>query len=525
MPRKRRAPQPVRRIDPAALAEFQAGIRKRYSNEEILEQLRACAERLGRSPTMREFEADPETTVHPQTVIQHFKSWNEAKRKAGLVPRRFAQPADLIRQLRELGDELGRPPTAKDLDEHRNSMPSKSLYWHMFGSLKNALREAGFDVPVGEERLERAIDQGAALARKLGRLPKFADWKQARSADPELLSEWQIYRMLEPHKGAWAAFQYLVRERLLEDGVEVSPKDGSDGRDRGEEAQAGNALLGRTHSRERRLLERAVGPEPDRLLPAALDERDEDPFGQLALAKRHAEVPLDDLERLLRRGEERLAQALSEPERTADAACDVHGVGLALVEPGGGHRPAELLERFGLGAVLVDEGEDRLAVDGHLGLVPLEAVPGEDLLVVDDDPVVNALDGAVPDGMVVGLDPRMALRVVAHVENRLIRLLRDCQAVEERARSGALLVERQVAGRDAVRIARGVRAALRDAREQGLSRERSVDATRAMEAVSGNSAHFSDFAHLDGRSPAGRPRPRFPDVPFLPSSTQNSRIS
>ncbi len=242
MPRKRRAPQPVRRIDPAALAEFQAGIRKRYSNEEILEQLRACAERLGRSPTMREFEADPETTVHPQTVIQHFKSWNEAKRKAGLVPRRFAQPADLIRQLRELGDELGRPPTAKDLDAHRDSMPSKSLYWHMFGSLKNALREAGFDVPVGEERLDRAIDQGAALARKLGRLPRFADWKQARGTDPELLSEWQIYRMLEPHKGlnasagkaaggssgrrrqvgAWATFQYLVRERLLEDGVEVS---------------------------------------------------------------------------------------------------------------------------------------------------------------------------------------------------------------------------------------------------------------------------------------------------------------
>jgi hypothetical protein len=245
MPRKRRPPQAVRRIDPAALAEFQAGIRKRYSDEEILEQLRAAAQRLGRSPTMREFEADPETSVHPQTVIQHFGSWNEAKRKAGLVPRRFAQPADLVRLLRELGEELGRPPTAKDLDKHRDSMPSKSLYWHMFGSLKNALREAGFDVPVGEERLERAIEQGAGLARKLGRLPKFADWKQARSKDPELLSEWQIYRMLEPHKGllaapagkagrgasgrrrqvgAWAAFQYLVRERLLEDGVEVSPE-------------------------------------------------------------------------------------------------------------------------------------------------------------------------------------------------------------------------------------------------------------------------------------------------------------
>src|SRR6187455_345094 len=187
MPRKRPAPRAaLSRIDPKALAEFQAGIRKRYSNEDILEQLRASAERLGRSPTMREFEQDAETTVHPQTVIQHFGSWNEAKRKAGLVPRRFAKPADLIRLLRELGDELGRPPTAKDLDEHRDSMPSKSLYWHMFGSLKNALREAGFDVPVGEERLERAIEQGVELARKLKRLPKFADWADARRADESL---------------------------------------------------------------------------------------------------------------------------------------------------------------------------------------------------------------------------------------------------------------------------------------------------------------------------------------------------
>src|SRR6186997_3594486 len=205
MPQKRRPP--ARRIDPAALAEFQAGIRKRYSDEEILGQLAESAKRLGRSPTMREFAADPETSVHPQTVIQHFGSWNEAKRKAGLVPRRFAEPDDLIRLLRELGEELGRPPTAKDLDEHRATMPSKSLYWHMFGSLKNALREAGFDVPVKEERLERAIEQGVELALELGRLPKFADWKEARQTDPDLMSEWQVYRMLEPGGGAWATFQ------------------------------------------------------------------------------------------------------------------------------------------------------------------------------------------------------------------------------------------------------------------------------------------------------------------------------
>jgi hypothetical protein len=222
MPRKERY-RAVAAIDPAALADFQAGIRKRYTDEQILSELRASAERLGRSPTMREFAADPKTTVHPQTVIEHFGSWNAAKREAGLVPRRFATREELLQLLRELGDELGRVPTARDLDDRRGKMPSKSLYWHTFGSLTSALREAGFDVPVGEERLERAIEQGAKLAVRLRRLPKFADWAEARKADDSLLTEWQVYRMLDARRGAWSTFQYLVRERLVERGVKVAP--------------------------------------------------------------------------------------------------------------------------------------------------------------------------------------------------------------------------------------------------------------------------------------------------------------
>src|SRR5437763_3037797 len=161
---RKRGYRAITGIDTKALAEFQSAIRKRYSDEQILDELRACAERLGRSPTMKEFAADPGTTVHPQTVIEHFGTWNRAKREAGLVPRRFATREELLQLLRELGEELGRPPTAKDIDAHRGAMPSKSLYWHTFGSLSTALREAGFDVPVGEERLERAVDQGVELA-------------------------------------------------------------------------------------------------------------------------------------------------------------------------------------------------------------------------------------------------------------------------------------------------------------------------------------------------------------------------
>src|SRR5918996_2620375 len=199
-----RRPRIAARIDEAALAEFQAGLRRRYTDEEILAELRASAERLGRSPTMREFAADAESRVHPQTVIEHFGSWNAAKRAAGLVPRRFVTRDELLGVLRDLGEELGRTPSARDLDERRGALPSKSLIWHTFGSLTTALREAGFDVPVGEERLERAVEQGTALARTLGRLPKMDDWQQARRADSTLLSEWQGYRMLGV-RPPWAA--------------------------------------------------------------------------------------------------------------------------------------------------------------------------------------------------------------------------------------------------------------------------------------------------------------------------------
>jgi hypothetical protein len=216
----------VPHVDQRELEAFRSGIRKRYSDEAILGELRACAARVGRSPTMKEFLEDPETTVHPQTVIEHFGSWNAAKREAGLVVRRFATREDLLRQLRDLGAELGRTPTAKDLESRRKTMPSKSLYWHTFGSLTSALREAGFDVPVGEEKLERAIEQGAALARSLGRLPKFADWADARKRDESLMTEWQVYRLFDARRGAWSTLQFLVAKRLEEEGVEVAA-DGS----------------------------------------------------------------------------------------------------------------------------------------------------------------------------------------------------------------------------------------------------------------------------------------------------------
>jgi hypothetical protein len=112
----------------------------------------------------------------------------------------------------------------------------------------------------------------------------------------------------------------------------------------------------------------------------------------------------------------------------------------------------------------------------------------EELLVVGDDPVVDPDHRAVADGVVVGLDRRMALRVVAHVDERLGRVEGNPDAVEQLARARALLVDAGSAPA-AVRIADGVRAALGDPREQGLGCERPVDARGLAQAIAGDAAH------------------------------------
>ena len=38
-----------------------------------------------------------------------------------------------------------------------------------------------------------------------------------------MLTEWQVYRMFEARRGAWSTFQFLVREQLATQGVDVAP--------------------------------------------------------------------------------------------------------------------------------------------------------------------------------------------------------------------------------------------------------------------------------------------------------------
>lgn len=203
-------------MDQEELADFRRRLRRRYSREDILAELVASAERIGKSPTMREFAEDPDTTIHPQTVVEHFGSWNAAKREAGLVPRRMATREELLQALRDLGARLNRRPNPKDLDLARGTMPSKAVYIKVFGSVRAALEEAGFDAPTRDERLARSIEHGALFLNRTGRMPSFRDWERLRGGRDDLLTAWQIYRLFEQCGGAWSAFQFAVSEYASE---------------------------------------------------------------------------------------------------------------------------------------------------------------------------------------------------------------------------------------------------------------------------------------------------------------------
>lgn len=197
-------------MDPTELAAFRQRMRRRYSRDEILEELRKCALRLGASPTMREFAQDPQATIHPQTVVDHFGSWNAAKREAGLLPRRSASTAELAEALRQLGERLGRIPNAKDIELNRGLLPGKAVYVKAFGSIRDALIAAGFDAPSREDRIARSIEFGARVLLDTGRMPSFRDWERIRGSRDDIATAWQIYRAFEHTGGAWSAFQFAI---------------------------------------------------------------------------------------------------------------------------------------------------------------------------------------------------------------------------------------------------------------------------------------------------------------------------
>ena len=323
----------VAEIDPEALAAFQAGIRRRYTDEQILEELRASRRAprpLADDEGVRRRPGDAGAPADRDRALRHLER-REARRRARAAAVRDARGARRRSCAGSATSSAARRPP-RDIDERRGTMPSKSLYWHTFGSLveraaRGRLRRARWgrsgssarsrrapssrggsagcrSSPTGS-RARRADDDDAdrvaglphvrVAPRRVGDLPvpgprAPARGRRRRSAPT---GRWRALEASRSDASAAASAASRVRQTSRSCGARTA----------GSGSSSTNSRSGRKRSRADDL--------------AVLERERACPRAPRACAGVSAAVALDDLERELRRGEEDAVAALADPHRPA----------------------------------------------------------------------------------------------------------------------------------------------------------------------------------------------------------------
>lgn len=125
-------------------------VRRKYTRQQLLDQLRRLAAKLGRTPLTKELIASSRKRGYADiaTFRRYFGTYNKAVTAAGLVakPRNYSR-AQLIQMLQTLAKKLGHKPTVKEVNEAklRGECASAPTYDNWFGNLSAAIREARLD--------------------------------------------------------------------------------------------------------------------------------------------------------------------------------------------------------------------------------------------------------------------------------------------------------------------------------------------------------------------------------------------
>jgi hypothetical protein len=156
--------------------ESTAMVRKPQTRDYLIERLQALAACLGHTPLQREVDADGDSPCRV-TYVRRFGSWQAALEAAGLPRNHLSVPYDrevLLETLQQLADQLGRAPTKAEMDQQ--GMACAETYANHFGSWTAALAEIGLE-PQGGKLYERdeLLSILRDLAEELGRPPTQAE--------------------------------------------------------------------------------------------------------------------------------------------------------------------------------------------------------------------------------------------------------------------------------------------------------------------------------------------------------------
>lgn len=116
----------------------------KYTDEELLDEVRRLKEELGHPPTLQEFRNQSEHSA--TTYYNRFGSWSDAVELAEFSPRKpesKIETRSLIEDLHAVAKRCEGSPTVTMMNRHGEY--SASAYKERFGSWNRALNEAGFD--------------------------------------------------------------------------------------------------------------------------------------------------------------------------------------------------------------------------------------------------------------------------------------------------------------------------------------------------------------------------------------------
>jgi len=142
-----------------------------HDYEKLLkEDLQRIADELGRAPTLADIDSRDDC-ASASSYRNEFESWNETLKSIGVKPNHFTKSrAELKEDLQRIADELGRAPKMKDVNSS-DDCASGGSYQKEFGSWNKALESVGLEInPVRKTRAELKEDL-QRIADELGRAP------------------------------------------------------------------------------------------------------------------------------------------------------------------------------------------------------------------------------------------------------------------------------------------------------------------------------------------------------------------
>lgn len=194
-----------------------------YSDEEVVEALRADALRLGRTPTLDDWRGRGPAVPGIGAVITHFGSWNVGLRVAGLkVTREYGvwTRERLLAALRRDAARRGRTPVREDWSKATRSRPNAATVAKSFGSWNAGLRAAGLEPNVERDKWTDVTVLKALreLERGLGRQPTSSDVTRPPAGYP---NNAVIRRKLGSWGAACRALGWHAEPRVISDDHEM----------------------------------------------------------------------------------------------------------------------------------------------------------------------------------------------------------------------------------------------------------------------------------------------------------------